>query len=71
MVKIVTEFKDSFDAAMTFARADEVVVSALAKYELQRTNNHRFAGSSLAGDADETTTQFPGEIIDECEVLDF
>lgn len=70
-VEIRIELEDRLDGAERFARADEIVVRALAEDQLQRADDHGLAGTRLAGDPDEARAELPGEVVDEGEILDF
>ena len=53
LIKIGGQLKDSLDRAEAFARANEVVIGALAEDELESPDDHRLARAGLAGHTDE------------------
>jgi hypothetical protein len=71
LFEIVGEFEDGFDAATVLAGADEIVVGAFSENKFQRAYDHGFSGPGCSGDTDEPRTEFPSEIVDECEIFDF
>ena len=70
-VEIRIELENRLDRAEGFTRADEIVIGPFAEDELQGADDHRFARAGLAGHADKAGSEFPGEVVDEGEVLDF
>ena len=70
-IEIRRQLKHGFDRATGLAVANQIVICPLAEDELKRADDHRLAGARFTGHADQSGTDFPGQIVDQGEVFYF